>query len=1492
MARLQLALFGGFSVQRDNQPVTEFESDKVRALLAYLAVNCDRPQRRELLTAQFWPDLPERKARHNLRQALFNLRSAIDDRHNQPPFLCVTPQTIQLASSDQIETDVITFIRSVAPCREHPQNQLTFCAQCLPRREAAVGLYHGRFLEGLSLKNCQEFNEWALVEAQNLHQQAIGTLKWLVDIHHGLGQAGPMLAFARQWVTLEPYDESAHRAMMLALALNRQWEAAVSQYENCRHLFSSELGMEPEAQTQTLYEHIAAGKLPIEYEIGPLISSSGSKPAGECPYRGLAAFRETDAPLFFGREVFIDRIQTWLQRQPAFTVVLGPSGSGKSSAVYAGLLPDLRVDKRWLIAEMRPGSDPFESLAGALQALSHPGGFETSPNPGDRGSPEPTRFDLSDWIARLGSGSRTLVLVVDQFEELYTLCPEADARRHFLDELLAATSLETENGRRLCEALLTLRADFMGQALSYRPFADAIQGACLLMGPMNREELKAAIQKPAQIQGVGFEAGLVERILEDVGDEPGNLPLLEFALTLLWEQSANGYITHRAYEQVGRVSGALASYAELVLNNLSADDQERARRIFLQLVQPGEGTQDTRRVALREEFDERQWALIQYLADKRLVVTGLDQSGKEYVEVAHEALIHSWSRFQEWIDADRAFRVWQERLRWNLRQWERTDRHESALLRGLPLAEAEGWQTERAAELSAAEQDYIWASTNLKFRRQQEVDRRRQRAIIGLAIGLVIALTLVFFIWQGRQEARRQASIGLASQAVAEIQGPYPERAVLLALEALEQYPYTWQAEHALGQAVLEGRLRQILTHNDYVNTAEWSADGARILTGSSDGTVHIWEAGTGKILFTISEGAPVMARWSPDEKSILAVNAEENSLTVWDVATHKMRFRLEQADIGGAIVLNTEQWAPWSPDGERFLVYNEVGTVKICDAKTGKVMYAMEGNLGQGDRSPLTAEDRSKMMHTFMSAEGDQALWSPDGLTIAVSSKTLNKVTLWDVASGRELYSLLGGFNNESLVLADWSPSGDRFITRGNGGVKVYDSASGQLLLNLTTPGVSIYRGIWSPDGAYLLTSGIDDGTARVWDANSGKEVLAISNMVFASASDWSATSEFLAVGGSDGLIHIWEPGKARQIRVLSGTRPRITTVLFSPSGDRLLAVGDNNLVNIYDLTEASITKNFSIDNISGPVWSPSGEQIALGLDHTKVKIWDARSGNELVTLTGHQDYLWLVEWSPSGDRFATASNDHTVIIWDARTWTQETTFKGHHDSVYWVGWSPDGSYIASSSQGEVILWDPNSGEENLTFSGHTGLVLVSLWSPDGGRILSVGSNGEAFIWDAATGDVIYRLFPEGFQLDILAAAWAKDGQQVFVASADRIFRSFNASTGKLNNQFEMPWATAAKISLSPNDERVLKGGDGSAKVWDSNSGTELISYDYPGWVDAGYSPDGTQIVIASNLGTLDIYPTWQSTQELIDYARFCCLVRQLTPEERSLFGLSTNRK
>ncbi|MCP4684028.1 MAG: hypothetical protein GY867_01145, partial [bacterium] len=282
------------------------------------------------------------------------------------------------------------------------------------------------------------------------------------------------------------------------------------------------------------------------------------------PYRGLSAFREADAPFFFGRETSTHQLLESVRQNP-LVAVLGPSGSGKSSIVFAGMIPALRHDEsQWLITDFRPGSDPFRSLAAGLLPL-----YETDLDKTDQMVKVPKLaaylrdgdLPLSEVVLNIfdaQSQAKRFLLIADQFEELYTLCPQAKHQQQFLDTLLEALSTAPAP----FHITLTLRADFLGQALLHPPFGEALRGAIEPLSPMQPDDLQRAIEKPAETQGVTFQEGLTARILAAVSHEPGRLPLLEFALTALWEKQAGGELTHVAYEAVGEVEGALSHHAE------------------------------------------------------------------------------------------------------------------------------------------------------------------------------------------------------------------------------------------------------------------------------------------------------------------------------------------------------------------------------------------------------------------------------------------------------------------------------------------------------------------------------------------------------------------------------------------------------------------------------------------------------------------------------------------------------------------------------------------------------------------------------------------------------------------------------------------------------------------------------------------------------------------------------------------------------------------
>jgi DNA-binding SARP family transcriptional activator len=640
MAALLIRLFGAPDITLEGGNDADLRSAKARALLAYLSTESDQAHRRDKLVDLLWPNYTESSARANLRRALADLRQAIGDHQAVPPFLQITRETLQFNTASDAWVDVISFNTLMGTSSSTNSGYQPNNPADVDDLEEAVTIYRGPFLEGFFIPDSADFEEWALLTRERFHRQCLQALHHLAEAYQENGEYEVAIPYAWRQVEMDPWQESGHRQVMQLLALSGQRAAALAQYEACSKLLQTELDTSPSEQTQKLYNLIRQGDWPPSR---PEDLTRLARKVGECPYRGLEAFQEKDAPIFFGREKITNRLTEAVQGPLYANVVVGASGSGKSSVVFAGLVPRLREREGWLITHFRPGGHPFQSFAAALLPLIEPHLSETErliEIPKMANLLQSQGYRLSSVVKRLlekHPPASCLFLVVDQFEELYTLSTETEARQRFIDVLLESSRDESEPCLKL---LLTLRADFLGQALSYRPFADLLQGGTIILGPMDRDELRAVVELPAQKQGAAFEPGLVDRILDDIGEEPGNLPLLEFALLLLWEKQSNGWLTHEAYEAIDQVEGALTCYAEQIYRDLKDPDQQKMQQIMMQLVRPGEGTEDTRRVATHAEVGEANWPLTQMLADKRLVVTSRDvSSGNETIEIAHEALI-------------------------------------------------------------------------------------------------------------------------------------------------------------------------------------------------------------------------------------------------------------------------------------------------------------------------------------------------------------------------------------------------------------------------------------------------------------------------------------------------------------------------------------------------------------------------------------------------------------------------------------------------------------------------------------------------------------------------------------------------------------------------------------------------------------------------------------------------------------------------------------
>ena len=1149
-----------------------------------------------------------------------------------------------------------------------------------------------------------------------------------------------------------------------------------------------------------------------------------------CPYRGLSAFREVDTANFFGRDVYTTKLIQEVNKNSLLAVV-GPSGSGKSSVVFAGLVPALCQKNSWLIIDFRPGRDPFRSLAIAILAYLEPGISEVDRlmETGKLASAlEVGKLELAGILERLlelnGPAERVL-LIADQFEEIYTLCDDLERRRRFLDVLLALPTKGPSIGSAtLC---LTLRADFMGQALSYRPFADRLQDHDVKLGPMNREELRAAIVEPAKALNVDLEPGLANRILGDVGQEPGNLPLLEFALTLLWEEQQLGRLTHEAYDAIGQVQGALARHAEVVFARLSAGEQATARSVFIQLIQPGAGTADTRRLATREEVGEDNWMLVQQLAGERLLTTGGEEQGPETVEVAHEALMQHWRRLEMWMAEDRAFREWQQRLRSFLAIWQSSGHDDGALLRGAPLAEAEAWLIECGDRLPDSERAYI--NVGISAREAQarteearlqkelalaqavaEAERRRAReqehASRGLrwrsTLALVVAIMALlaaagaFYFWTQAERGRRLAEARELAARSLEIIERNPDQALYLAYQAAQGTLaqgdlLTGETYRALYTALtLPGQTLAVLKdHSGSVWSAAFSLDGRHILTASGDGTARLWR-NDGQPLTVLKGhfGSVQSVALSPDGQRILTAG-NDGTARLWDIGGQPLT--VLEGHFGPV-------WsAVFSPDGQRILTAGNNGTARLWD-DSGQPLTILEGH--SGSVSSL--------------------VFSPDGQRIVTGGDD-GTARLWD-GDGQPLAILEGHLGAVSSVAI--SPDGQRVLTADNNGTVWLWDGRGQLLYTLKGHSASVSSLAFSPDGQRILTASID-GTVRLLDGYSRPMLILAESTSSVPPVAFSADGQRILAVIDNGTLWLWD-GDGRLVTILDAQSDEVWSPAISPSGKRILTSGNAGSVRLWDVDGQPVSVlEGHLGPVSSVAFSSDSQRILTASDDGTARLWDG-DGRLLAVLEGHTGSISSLAFSPDGNRIVTAGIDETVRLWD-----------GAGQLLKVLEWNTPMWSAAFSPNGQRILTIANSG--NALLLSNDGRFLASMdfssvwpatFSPNGQRILAIDDGGTAQLLDS-----------DGQQVSILGRRSDEDWRPPLGESDRRIVRAKPRSLAIFN----------------PNGQHILTASDdGTARLWDSDG--QLLAV-LEGHTDsvlyAAFSSDGKHIVTASNDSTARLW-------------------------------------
>ncbi|MFJ4620389.1 helix-turn-helix domain-containing protein [Streptomyces sp. NPDC088812] len=1116
--------------------------------------------------------------------------------------------------------------------------------------------------------------------------------------------------------------------------------------------------------------------------------------ATPCPYRGLDHYGSDDARWFFGRErattALVDRVAEAVRTGGGPVVVFGASGSGKSSLLRAGLLPAVAEGalpgpdgRPWHGVVMTPTARPVDALARALA-----GHLDTGEGA------------LAGRI-RAGTApgeARGLLLVVDQFEEAFTLCADPAERAAFVDALCA-----------LPLVVIAVRADFFDRCLAHPALVGAVQRRPMALGAMSRDELAACVTRPAELAGLDIEPGLLDVLLHDLdpagrGHEPGTLPLLSYALLATWRQRTGRRITVAGYRRTGGIQGAIAATAERTYLDLSPVQRDVARQLTLQLVRVGEEGADSRRHMERDRLVAGAQEVLEAFTRARLFTVDGDR-----VEITHEALLRAWPRLAGWIDADRAGLRTHQRLTEAARAWADAGRAPSLLLQGAALAVAEQWAADHPRRLTAAERAFLAAG-------RREADRglrRLRRALAALAglLGLLLIVASVAF--ENGQEARRQGDLATRQAREAEavalterisaLRTADPALAATLSVAAHRRAPGLPAARGALLSSTGLPHPTP-LPGNDATVSAFAFGRGGTTAVGTRQGVVRLWRGArmTGEVRLGARH-----AVWG------LAFAADGRSLVVADtVETRVWRVDGRSARPGGVVWADGgARDARFAPDGRTLAVAGADGALRLWDLTdpdrprgpvvhrvSARALYSVsfsrDGSRlatgGEDGRATVWARGTRRLAYetagsvSFTGASVGEAALSPDGRHLAVG---LSDRDVWMCAldrGGRCTARTRTGQRAEGYTTGmAYSPDGSLLAVAGEaGGLQLRHPHTGLPLTTLAHPN-GLQSVAWGPGGRELYAGATAGGTASVWRLPLPL-LLGHAGQVYAVAlDDAHARAATAALDGTAALWDVRDPARPRRLAVLP--HPAwVSAVAFDPTGTRLVTGAWDGRITLWDVRRPEAAR--VLDHATGHrqavndvAFGPDGGQLASGGRETGARLWDVSTGGRLTErarLDGAKG-VQAVAFGLGGKVLATAEADHAVRLWDTRGRGRPRPLwaRGRHTAMVTdVAFAERGALLASGGRdGAVLLWrlDPDGAEHRPAgdprpLLGHTRHIAALAFARRTGALLTAGEDGAVLLWDVDRPEPVLRERLDSPGEPFGDAAVSADGRTVVTAA------------------------------------------------------------------------------------------------------------------------------
>jgi len=1401
---------------------------KERTILACLIARAGRVVPVDDLIEELWGDHPPRAPEKTLVSYVSRLRRELHSRRSAGSNVDVIVFRADgyTLESEGHEIDAVSFEQLAV--EGHRLLTAGHPTQADPLLQEALGLWRGAAYQGY------RYTGFGAAEGDRLDELRRTATEDLIDSRLAGADPGQLVPELEAMVREEPLRERRWGQLMVALYRAGRQAEALQAFARAREVLVGELGIEPGVELQRLQSAILSHD--PELEGGRPPPAEPVRPTDVCPYKGLARFETVDADFFFGREqVVAESIGHLVGGR--FLALIGPSGSGKSSLLRAGLMHALGSgalpgSERWAYFAMRPGNHPLDALGDALNERR-----------------------------------KHSMLAVDQFEEVFTACSDVGERTTFLDAITEAASAPDST----TTIVIAMRADFYGRCAEHRGLASLLASDQILVGPMDADELRRAIELPAQRASLTVEDELVDSLVSDTVGQPGGLPLLSTALLELWTHRRDRTLRLDDYLRAGGVKGAVARLAEEAFGRLDRDGQAAAKRILLRLAAPGERADVVRRRAPLSEFDLDRDADARHamavLTDARLVTVA-----EGTAEVAHEALLHEWPRLRTWLEDDAEGRKLHRHITGSTHTWDEGERDPADLYRGARLTAAWEWAEPHETDLNDLEREFLRASRTAsegEAVRARRTNRRLRGLLVGVAVLLVASLVIGELALTQRDRATDALTFAdagrLASRSRVEQD---PVLALIMAREAvnLDDSP---EARSALFAALerspaITDRIFAPGGSSPAGDETQWiamSPDGRTLAIGDASPTIELFDAVRKAPLGTLDVGTGTdRASFSPDGRTLVFATSSDELVLV-DVATRTDRGHVRTKGPVDAIA--------FAPDGTRLL------TAEVLQ-RTELLIPRDPVTLEQSAPSVRTArgEDQVAPLASFAMA------FSPDGRSLITTRPGRGPTLVWNADLGLVRRLPLGG--NEIAV----SPNGRVAAIVKNTGEGGSHEETRVAFVNIRT-GVSRVTSVahgaaastqfettgvaFAPDGRTVVTAGNDSrlvtwdvGTASIRTSSGGTGNVPLRGPEISPDGTTAFTTDrnrdvvLWDLTGNNSLARSFTAGSGFGQWPYFAMSPneRVIAVASAPGAQ----FGVSGTIALIDTSSLRVVRRIGYRSSSpmGLAFSPDSSTLAVGSWNDSpraqgsVRLWDVASGRpetpELLGAEGTQ--VWAFAFSPDGRTLVGGGpvRDHgsgaRAFVWDL---SEGGRLEGHvaaPQPINQLAYTPDGSLLSAvtgqSEGGNLMTWDAGS----LATVLNVPIDNVGVYSADvsnDGRTIVTGGQAGPRIWDIATGN------PLG-----------------------------PALTGL--NGF------AATVDMS-SDGSTIVGADGSGHVvlWDVQTGT-TIGDPLPGpgpndnWLAAYFTPDGRHVFVVSETGS-----GWVWDVDPSDWETMACRVagRSLTPQE-----------